>query len=520
MSQIAEYVRREWPTLAIIATAGSTQLYLATRSIPILVQTLIPDDAFFSFQIARNILDGLGSSLDGIHMTNGYHPLWTLVLVVVYKIFPGPFPQEAALQAGMILQVILMTIAALLVARIFARFTESRWIRAFGMMVLLLNPFFLYGTINGLETPLALALFSLFFLLALRIEEGRAIGGYWLIGLVGGLMFLARLDMAFYLVAFALWLLLRRGFWEALRPGIIFSAFAGISILPWMIWNYVEFGMFLQTSASVSESLWSHAVTVQDRGTSLIQFLKDTVFFTQRGLDTYFLALTGIYAIGSAFLGAFAYMALRGDIAILKRMRDIPVALALCAGAALYFFIDASIRWGWREWHYIPFNIFLAIAIVIVVRELMKHAVYKRFAGVVLTVLVLFSFAVNWSLNFQPQKNHYLWQSGLLTSAYWMNENLPTGSYVATFTPGIQAYFSTMHIVDLDGLINNSAYEAIKENKLWEYTLAEAEYANLYDRDLAFSHKSFLGVDDPLSDLELIAEVPNGGGVKIYKILK
>src|SRR3989344_6460173 len=236
MSQIADYVRREWPTLIVIATGSAIQLYLATRSIPTLIQTLIPDDAFFSFQIARNILEGLGSSLDGIHMSNGYHPLWTLVLVPLYKIFPGPFPNETALQAGMILQVFLMTLISFLVARIFARFTASPWIRAFGMMVLLGNPFFLYGTINGLETPLALLFFSLFFLLALRIEEGRSIGGYWFIGLVGGLMFLARLDMAFYLVAFAFWILFRKGFWEALRPGIIFAACAGISILPWMIW--------------------------------------------------------------------------------------------------------------------------------------------------------------------------------------------------------------------------------------------------------------------------------------------
>ena len=519
MGQIGTYCKREWPTFLVIALAFGAQLYLVTRSIPTLIQTLIPDDAFFSFQLARNILEGLGSSLDGIHSSNGYHPLWTLLLVLVYKLFPGAWPQETALHAGMILPPIFVTLMVLVLSRVFTRFAENPWIRAFGMGILLLNPFFLYGTVNGLETPLALCLFSLFFLLALRIEEGRPIGEYALIGLVGGMMFLARLDMAFYLVAFALWLLIQKGFWSALRPGVVFSLFAGLSIIPWIVWNWVEFGMFLQTSASAGEAMWSHAVTIQDRGTNLLLFLKDTVFYTQRGLDTYFFALTGIYALGSAFLGALVYMLVRGDIAIPKRLREIPVALMLFGGAAVYFFVDASIRWGWREWHYVPFNIFLAIGIIMAMRELIKRATYPRMTGAALAALVLFSFAVNWSINFQPGKTHYAWQTGLLAASEWMNENLPEGSRVATYTPGIQAYFSRMRIVDLDGLINNSAYEAMRENRLWAYTKEEADYVNIYERDYAFSHKSFQG-SDPYQDLELVADIPKSGGVFIYRIKK
>lgn len=519
MSQIAHYVRREWPTLVVIATAALVQFYLVTRDITTVIQTLIPDDAFFSFQIAQNLLAGLGTSIDGIHMSNGFHPLWTLVLAVVYRLFPAPFPNTDALYASMIVQVVLMAGMSLILSRIFARFAESAWVRAFGMMVLMFNPFFLYGTVNGLETPLALFLFSLFFFLALRIEEGRPLGGYWFIGLVGGLMFLARLDMAFYLVAFALWTLVRRGFWDALRPGIVFSVFAGFSIIPWMVWNWVEFGMFLQTSASIGEAMWSHAVTTQDRGTNLLLFIKDTLFFTQRGLDTYFFSLTGIYALGSAFLGALAYMFVRGDVFFPRKIRDIPLVGYFLGAAAVYFFIDASIRWGWREWHYIGFNMFLAIAVLIVMREIIRRSFYPRVTGVVITGLVLFSFAVNWSMNFQPGKTHYAWQEGLLTSAAWMNEHLPEGSLVATYTPGIQAYFSTMRIIDLDGLINNSALRAMQESRLWAYTKEEAEYVNVYDRDYAFSHKSFLGAD-PYEDLEFVTEIPEGGGVKIYKIKK
>lgn len=43
--------------------------------------TFYEDDAFYYFQIARNIVTHHGSSFDGLHLTNGYHPLWMLVIV-------------------------------------------------------------------------------------------------------------------------------------------------------------------------------------------------------------------------------------------------------------------------------------------------------------------------------------------------------------------------------------------------------------------------------------------------------
>ena len=47
------------------------------------------DDFFYYAQVARNLATGDGSTFDGIHQTNGYHPLWMFVLVLLYKLFPG-----------------------------------------------------------------------------------------------------------------------------------------------------------------------------------------------------------------------------------------------------------------------------------------------------------------------------------------------------------------------------------------------------------------------------------------------
>ena len=48
------------------------------------------DDAYYYFRIAQNIAAvGEGSTWDGLHTTNGYHPLWLLALIPFYVVWQG-----------------------------------------------------------------------------------------------------------------------------------------------------------------------------------------------------------------------------------------------------------------------------------------------------------------------------------------------------------------------------------------------------------------------------------------------
>ena len=46
----------------------------------------IRDDAYYYFKVAQNISEGHGSTFDGIHPTNGYHPLWMLICVPIFAL--------------------------------------------------------------------------------------------------------------------------------------------------------------------------------------------------------------------------------------------------------------------------------------------------------------------------------------------------------------------------------------------------------------------------------------------------
>ena len=110
------------------------------------------DDFFYYAEVARHLAAGDGSTFDGIHQTNGYHPLWMLVLVTLYKLFPGT-AFFVAVQA--------VSLAAILVFF----FGVLRCLRAFGipsrlapLTALLLSLHALLLFRFGMEVTLALPL--------------------------------------------------------------------------------------------------------------------------------------------------------------------------------------------------------------------------------------------------------------------------------------------------------------------------------------------------------------------------
>ena len=44
------------------------------------------DDAYYYFKVAQNISEGHGSTFDGVNLTNGYHPLWMVILVPIFAL--------------------------------------------------------------------------------------------------------------------------------------------------------------------------------------------------------------------------------------------------------------------------------------------------------------------------------------------------------------------------------------------------------------------------------------------------
>ncbi len=80
---------RSWPLAPVVLLSLVALLTLFSRFFHPNLFGYFEDDFFYYAEVARNLAAGHGSTFDGIHLTNGYHPLWMLVILLLYKLFPG-----------------------------------------------------------------------------------------------------------------------------------------------------------------------------------------------------------------------------------------------------------------------------------------------------------------------------------------------------------------------------------------------------------------------------------------------
>ena len=89
-----------WITLAGLALRFAAWFYFRAHTL-LLVTTRLPDDALYYFTIARNLAHGYGMSFDGIHPTNGMHPLWLLLITPIFALH---LTQWGFIHAALLLQ--------------------------------------------------------------------------------------------------------------------------------------------------------------------------------------------------------------------------------------------------------------------------------------------------------------------------------------------------------------------------------------------------------------------------------
>jgi hypothetical protein len=188
------------------------------------------DDGYYYLQIAFNLSRGLGSSFDGIHQTNGYQPLWQIVLV---PIFWATSSKVVAAYAATALQVALFVGAGCLLGALVRQMNGSRLQARTAGALWLLNPWIVNKAAwTGMETGLYVcALAAAVYATALYLR-GRA--GPWVVGACLAVVTLARLDgIAFTLGVLAATASVRRGLHDtaiiALGPAVTLAGYLGLS---------------------------------------------------------------------------------------------------------------------------------------------------------------------------------------------------------------------------------------------------------------------------------------------------
>lgn len=247
-----------WPLVLVLAAAAhaitTCLLPLTQADAPIVYLTAYWDDFFYYLQIARNLADGLGSTFDGVNPTNGYHPLWMLVLTALCVAFD---PTTMAFHFTLAALIGALGVATALM--IFASMQE-----AFDLtppvavaVALVGETFQLTLARHGMEIALAVPLLFAFAIAGHRFVKQPSFRHLLTCSLLGALTILARLDAAIAVALIGAALLLHMPLAEARRwitgSNAVALLLGASPLVVYLAVNGIAFGTLLPISGQAKQ---------------------------------------------------------------------------------------------------------------------------------------------------------------------------------------------------------------------------------------------------------------------------
>ena len=191
--------QRNWlPTLTwgVILLAACSVFFGNLRFGNAVLSIGLEDDFFYYAQVARNLAFHGTSSFDGAHLTNGYHPLWLLVLTALTKLFDiggvlgikTVYPMAVAIEVVQLALILAIAYFVSRIANLFCSVTASCAIQLLavaGALMIVRS-----GMESGLTTALAFAMLWY----RMRPEFDWSTSRIFRYGMLASLMVLSRLD--------------------------------------------------------------------------------------------------------------------------------------------------------------------------------------------------------------------------------------------------------------------------------------------------------------------------------------
>ncbi len=463
----------------------------------ILFSWFTTDDAFYYFKVAENITRGLGSTFDGIAATNGYHPLWMVILIPVFvftrvnRILP--------LRLTVLIQLCL-AVGTSLVAYQTLKTRTSR-VTAFLFSVFwVLYPPILSTTSNGTEAILNAFMLTLFWAKIVRVSPGAPVKEmtarpYLELGWIGVLVLFSRLDNIFLLGMVGVALGVRylfsgseHSFGDLLRKllKIELAYFAPIfaSLGVFLIWNRIIFQTWMPISGQVKR-YWGtlentiYGAPVNGVGDFIGEFFSPNsnmgpwslvtkplfTFMDSFQVDYYFgtqqISMGLLVLIAGAFV--LGYL-VRSHRDYLYRTGKEWYLDAFLFGAILQIaYYKLGGYYAPRDWHWVLeyFLIMLFLAIILeIICKTMQEAAPKisplplAFVTLLGVGLISRPYFLKLQSGAPGQKPHFY-----LEKTTWVEERTEPGAVIGMTGSGSTAYFiEDRTVMNIDGLINGKAY--------------------------------------------------------------
>jgi hypothetical protein len=402
------------------------------------------DDAYYYLQISRNIALGNGSTFDGIGKTNGYHPLWLLILIPVH--FIVGFSRIGAVRGVFILQGIFYFLTVFIIIK--GLKSRLGFLGFLAIITLSLYPRFFRIITCGFEASLVILLMAFFwFYLTVYFKDSIKFKRSIILGAILGLLALARLEVGIVTTGITVILIYAISYKNLRLKSLLYSLIVLlISVIvfsPFLIWNYINFGHITTISAALKSSF-----------------------------PRPFLHLNYLIEYPEYYAGVVLFLI----VAILKRKElekrfyaDFIIGISSII-ILLIFILFGKWAHYYHHYSYTMLSVFLVSSIVI--SEICKSVSRFFLARVIkpLLIILLVVFITISQIHFHNVKAKNNFMVASYNAAMWAKENTDDCAIFAIRDCGIFGYFSERRTINLDGVVNNFDYQKyLGDGKLGEY---------------------------------------------------
>jgi hypothetical protein len=218
--------------------------------------TLVQDDFFYYLVVARNIVEGHGSTFNGIVPTNGYQPLWLWVLVCVSWVSQSPrFILGFVALSSLVSAAVTFVLARRMLSKTGA---SPLLVFAFAAWTTVLA-FLLY--IEAMEVTLTVPLmFAVVCMLQETAWLERSQRNTFLLGLALAAMVLSRVDSLIFGFLLLAGILLLPALRVLVKPRLAAGAILGFLPVPaYFVYNHLVFHSWLPVSGAAKQLKLDHS---------------------------------------------------------------------------------------------------------------------------------------------------------------------------------------------------------------------------------------------------------------------
>jgi hypothetical protein len=528
----------------------------------------LQDDSYYYLQPAWNFSRTGIFSFDGEHPTYGFQPLWMILLAVLARLSPG---KEFFLRASVALGGFFFCLTGLILHRL-TRCFFSGWRAAIAPVLWIANFSLLAAYITGKENALYAFLLALACLRIMKRSNAPA-GRAWTDGAMLGLMVLARVNALIPTLLFlavlwwqgsgsreerrrrvfsaglgmlavtAVWCVYAQFSFGAIFPNSgtakLFGSRAALAViiehrLPWMPQAWIEL-LVPQTERVMLARPDLLVLPTKDVAVSYLSgLLPDLAYGSWAGIFSFLGGLDfrlKVVALASIGVGSVSWVLIQLRSSARNAAAILGVLLTAAAANAVVNWLLMPDYLMWGIWYAVPETLALILAAAVLLGTALEWLTRRKgrggkiFSRMVLAAACLLTVIGMARVWIPLLPSAYVvapdgTQQEAFDAAVWMNEHLPPGARVGSYSAGLLGYFgSTYRVINLDGLANTPQFAAreLVGHLLYVRGLAAEDPLREYVMRENLSHLANVDFVERIERGDYLGLVDPGGGKLLYE---